>query len=68
MEAAFVRAELRFWDGQNRTFSVRTGTGLSALNAAISELNQRAAQMLTELVDSERARAGNARGELPVAV
>ncbi|KAK5598671.1 hypothetical protein CRENBAI_006155 [Crenichthys baileyi] len=63
MEAASVRAELRFRDGQNRTFSVRTGAGLSALSTAISELNQKASQLLTELVDSERARAGSARGE-----
>ncbi|KAM4713065.1 uncharacterized protein FYW61_020192 [Anableps anableps] len=63
MEAACVRAELRLRDGQNRTYSVRTGTGLSALSAAISELNQKASQMLTELVDSERARAGSARGD-----
>ncbi|XP_035986326.1 DNA topoisomerase 1-like isoform X2 [Fundulus heteroclitus] len=57
MEAECVRAELRFRDGQNRTLSVRTGAGLGALRTAISELNQQASQVLTELVDSERARA-----------
>ncbi|XP_035986325.1 uncharacterized protein LOC118559867 isoform X1 [Fundulus heteroclitus] len=63
MEAECVRAELRFRDGQNRTLSVRTGAGLGALRTAISELNQQASQVLTELVDSERARAGTAQGD-----
>lgn len=63
MEAACVRAELRYRDGQSRTFSVGTGPGLSALRAAISELNVKASQLLTELVDGERARAASARGD-----
>lgn len=65
MEAACVRAELRYRDGQSQSFSIRPGGGgLGALRAAISELNLKASQLLSELVDSERERAGSARGEL----
>ncbi|XP_038161306.1 uncharacterized protein si:dkeyp-55f12.3 isoform X1 [Cyprinodon tularosa] len=62
MEAACVRAELRYRDGQSQSFSIRPGGGgLGALRAAISELNLKASQLLSELVDSERERAGSAR-------
>ncbi|XP_038161307.1 uncharacterized protein si:dkeyp-55f12.3 isoform X2 [Cyprinodon tularosa] len=64
MEAACVRAELRYRDGQSQSFSIRPGGGgLGALRAAISELNLKASQLLSELVDSERERAGSARGD-----
>uniref|UniRef100_A0A3Q2CX57 EKC/KEOPS complex subunit GON7 n=1 Tax=Cyprinodon variegatus TaxID=28743 RepID=A0A3Q2CX57_CYPVA len=64
MEAACVRAELRYRDGQSQSFSIRPGDGgLGALRVAISELNLKASQLLSELVDSERERAGSDEDE-----
>ncbi|XP_037837535.1 uncharacterized protein si:dkeyp-55f12.3 [Kryptolebias marmoratus] len=63
METVFVCARLRLRDGQNRTFSVPVGNNLGSLNSGISELNTNVSQLLSELVERERARGGCARGD-----
>lgn len=60
-----VLAELKFRDGLRQKICVQIENNLSSLIRGVKELNTNVSQLLSELVEREKARGDRAVGELP---
>ncbi|XP_039980933.1 uncharacterized protein si:dkeyp-55f12.3 [Xiphias gladius] len=63
MAGVAVLAELKLRDGQRQKICVQVENNLSSLIHGINELNVNVSQLLSELVEREKARGDCAEGE-----
>uniref|UniRef100_A0A3Q3IEA5 Uncharacterized protein n=1 Tax=Monopterus albus TaxID=43700 RepID=A0A3Q3IEA5_MONAL len=68
MAAITVIAELKFRNGQRQNFSVEVKNDLCSLANGINELKVNVSQLLTEVVEEEKARRDCGGGKLPAAI